>query len=646
MENPNAHLMHIGSWLVKEFKLGRPVAGTGLWSCCGKTIQMSIYCTSIQSRKTFPKELMNLKHEKDVYEDSSTEEFKSRVNRRKQILQHHIENSQKLEDYRETPQIVVKSEDDEIMTISDTKLTKEEEALKLACSKDSTFNAPMLVAWLIRHHEEEPTTINGLSFLLKHLETGEGCYLMQRHGVMAAVLRIQRFYSKYPNHNASILLSVLTVMARLLDCNYTRSLLLEPSTPNAENADPEGITTAAFSIAHCHMNSRAHMDAALRCLAQCCRSEPCRALIIHRNYVPYTIQGAKPFLYDRSIARNMLRLLNWLSTDADRMQVVCRQRAVELALSVLRRHSADRPVVGVAAAFLARAATSEPAAMQVVLARKAVPDVIQALRVVHDDEGVQRALLLLLQALAKTSEGFRQIDATRGGWQTACQGTALGDALMHALPGPLNNSGWCLGDSPHQSGLEMQAAQAKRVAQERSAVQLGPRSNWTSSSLQEFMGMSLKGQTLAINNDRRTVFFELISTLDLLPKVEMHVEGLHHAVGIVPDREGREAWFQRVKEYEKQNGLQLDEMVATVVDMRRREAQQKLHQQLQAEQTMLNAEEQPTLLEAIAKPLFVQGVLITSKSLAEGEVSIEERMRKLMGTDGGDLTQPDQDSKS
>ena len=59
------------------------------------------------------------------------------------------------------------------------------------------------------------------------------------------------------------------------------------------------------------------------------------------------------------------------------------------------------------------------------------------------------------------------------------------------------------------------------------------------------------------------------------------MEGLQRAVGGVPDREGREEWFQRVKEYEKQNGLQLDEMVATVVEMRRREAQQKLLQQQQ-----------------------------------------------------------------
>ena len=42
------------------------------------------------------------------------------------------------------------------------------------------------------------------------------------------------------------------------------------------------------------------------------------------------------------------------------------------------------------------------------------------------------------------------------------------------------------------------------------------------------------------------------------------------------------------------------------------------------------------MLEAVAKPMFVQGVLITSQSLAEGEVSIEERMRKLMGSEIGD----------
>ena len=40
-------------------------------------------------------------------------------------------------------------------------LSKEEAALQAACSTDSTLNAPMLVAWLMRHYDEEPTAING-----------------------------------------------------------------------------------------------------------------------------------------------------------------------------------------------------------------------------------------------------------------------------------------------------------------------------------------------------------------------------------------------------------------------------------------------------------------------------------------------------
>lgn len=50
------------------------------------------------------------------------------------------------------------------------------------------------------------------------------------------------------------------------------------------------------------------------------------------------------------------------------------------------------------------------------------------------------------------------------------------------------------------------------------------------------------------------------------------------------NREGREDWFKRLKEYERENGMKLDEMVATIVDMRRRDNQQKQLQEIKSKQ--------------------------------------------------------------
>ena len=66
-------------------------------------------------------------------------------------------------------------------------------------------------------------------------------------------------------------------------------------------------------------------------------------------------------------------------------------------------------------------------------------------------------------------------------------------------------------------------------------------------------------QTLAINTEHHNVHFELLSTLDMLPR----------------SGENRELWFQRVHAYEVENEVKIEDMVATVQEMRRREAVHK-----------------------------------------------------------------------
>lgn len=51
---------------------------------------------------------------------------------------------------------------------------KELDLINNASSQENVMNAPMLVAWIFKNVDEEPTLIAGLKYLLAHLTTGEG----------------------------------------------------------------------------------------------------------------------------------------------------------------------------------------------------------------------------------------------------------------------------------------------------------------------------------------------------------------------------------------------------------------------------------------------------------------------------------------
>ena len=164
---------------------------------------------------------------------------------------------------------------------------------------------------------------------------------------------------------------------------------------------------------------------------------------------------------------------------------------------------------------------------------RAVPIIINSLRALFDNESLQLEALLMIQALSRTTEGWQQINETKGGWQSICQGTPLGDALIHDLPGPLQNPGWCIGETPHLPILDRMKQEAAKASQ--SCTQQAPKSAWTEHSLREYMGISMKEQKLAINKEYHQSYFELLQSLDLLPR----------------PAEEREYFFIRLNDYEK-----------------------------------------------------------------------------------------------
>ncbi len=157
------------------------------------------------------------------------------------------------------------------------------------------------------------------------------------------------------------------------------------------------------------------------------------------------------------------------------------------------------------------------------------------------------------------------------------------------------------GETPYLPLLDRMKQEAAKQAV--TSLTLEPKAAWTSHSLREYMGLSMKGKTLAINTEQQDVYFDLVSTLDMLPKVG----------------ELKEDWFIRVAEFEKENEVKINDMVATVQEMRRREAiTKKNNLDSRGVSNMLNDG------ETVMKELYVMGNQVNTKSLTEQDVSIDE----------------------
>jgi len=149
------------------------------------------------------------------------------------------------------------------------------------------------------------------------------------------------------------------------------------------------------------------------------------------------------------------------------------------------------------------------------------------------------------QTISKTAEGWRQISETRDGWQRITHGTVLSNALVYDLRSVLQ---YRLQISSAIEPMPFSRAWAKGIA---------PKVSWTPSGLRDHMGIGMKESKLAFNTEQHDTYFDLLTTLELLPK---------------PGEE-REHWFIRIKDYEITSNVLLDDMVKTMLDLKRKEIQ-------------------------------------------------------------------------
>lgn len=556
--NPNIGLMHSGVWVPKQWtKVGRPVPKTGMWLCCGELEHHSIYCISYEAREAFGLELQEIADKK-----KKEEEYAAMVREKRRIPWE--KNS---------------------VSLSIPKEGVEDMSLRQASEKGNAYNVLMLITWLMKNISDEAITETGLKLMEVHSQIGDGCIQIYRHSGVDLLVKASEKYRR----NATIQLNILIIFHHLLECNFTRESVI--TTPVALDL--------TFLIGHYYLSSAKHVEHATACVLQCARSEVCRRVILEKNYITYLLMYCKKYSRNHVVLRSIMKLMNWVSSTDERLVHLYNIGAARTVLKCMERHMEKGEVLAPALLFLTRLSKIIPEALDYLIKKKAVSTVIKALRTLYDQEIIQLEALRMLKTLSQSPEGWQQISDTRGGWQSICQGTTQGNALVHDLKGSMHNPGWAVGETPNMPKVDRMKIMAAKAAAAKGVTESTV--TWTAHSLRQYMGQSMKPQTLGINVDFHEAKFELLKTLELLPK----------------SGEEKEYWFIRLTEYEKENLITINEMVETILKMRKRES-------IDARNALL-AENN----EEYIKPVYVMGQKISTKALEENDIDISAQLNSL-----------------
>jgi len=555
--NPNMGLVHSGVWIPKKWNnIGRHIPMTGLWNCCGELEHHSIYCISYEEREAFGNKLLAIEEE-----NKQKEEYAKMVKERRRDP---WENSKSLSIEKEG--------------VEDIKLRQ-------ASETGNAYNILMLVTWLLKNLPDEAITETGLKLMEVHSQVGDGCVQIYRHHGIDLLIKASETYRQ----NSNIQLNVLIIFQRVLECNFTRESIISSTVP----------LNVTFLIGHYYLNSVKHVEHSTGCILQCARHEVGRQEILNKKYITYLFMYCKKYSRNHTIIRNIMKLMNWVTSTDDRLVNLYEIGAARTVLKCMERHMERGEVLAPALLFLTRLSKVVPDALNYLIRKQAVSTVIKALRTLYDQEIIQLEALRMLKTLSQSPEGWKQISDTRGGWQSICQGTTQGNALVHDLKGSMHNPGWAVGDTHNMPKVDRMKIMAAKAAASKG---LQPSTvSWTSHSLKQYMGQSMKPQTLAINVEFHEAYFDLLKTLELLPQ----------------SGEEKEYWFIRLHEYERENLITIEEMVETVIKMKKRES-------IDARNALLaenNAE--------YIKPVYVMGMKISTKALEENDIDISAQLNSL-----------------
>jgi len=159
--------------------------------------------------------------------------------------------------------------------------------------------------------------------------------------------------------------------------------------------------------------------------------------------------------------------------------------------------------------------------------------------------------------------------------------------------------------------LDRSMVEAQKILSLRSATVTDTSNYWNAPTLNEYMGLGGKHLTLAVNTDRHEAYFQLIKTLDLLPLEE----------------EEKEYWFIRINEYEKENDIKLDDMLETILGMKKKE--QDRIKKLEKEKEF-NVKNGIASGEEVSKQVYVNGELVTTQLLDAKDIAMDEQLEGVM----------------
>ena len=156
--------------------------------------------------------------------------------------------------------------------------------------------------------------------------------LQMRNGLVNAFIKIHSLHKK----QASIQLLLLRGIRQLLDCNYTRSSIIQDVS----------ILQICFSIAYSYMTSMKHVEIAGHCITQCLRNEGCIQYVLSHAIVGYMITFCQKYSKNILLIRSTLKMFAWVSTNQSRLEYVCGLSAVQTTIYCLRRHKRCCEVLG------------------------------------------------------------------------------------------------------------------------------------------------------------------------------------------------------------------------------------------------------------------------------------------------------------
>ena len=438
-----------------------------------------------------------------------------------------------------------------------------------------TDSIPMLCLWLTKHIEDEGTVSTSLSYLRSHASTGHGCQAIVGYLQTDTLKQIAELY----RGNESVCLLLLQVIKQLIDCNLTRDILLRSPT----------VVLVCQDIGSTIAETTSMSELLSHCLMKCCCSEVCRQVLISQSSFEFMKRLCQRFVNNAPLVRSVLKYLNWVSTSDRELKLLFKFGAVGLCIKIMRRHLDNPVVIRPGVQFLYRSCEMNTQSLLYLIRKSAVSLLVRACTTLANDEEFLVMGLKVIRQMSQTKEGWEQLGGIPGAWQSLCQGTVIGNSLVHDLQGDFSNPGWCIGEMKFPPLKEKQKLLDASIEGTRARTRV----NWSVRTLKDFMKTTSAQFALAINLEYDEAQFEVLSSLDLLP---------------VPG-EQQEDWYIRLFKYEKTNEVRIDDMVKALLEIRRRELS-SVSQELDD-----------------VKPIFVAGERITAESLELQDLSAEDAVR-------------------